>query len=244
MAKKTEAQEKTKAKRSFAADKTSTQFGNTELRRPSKNPDMPPAVIDAIERSLNEIRNELEQYAVHMRPLDRRRLNRVGIKKQGFIQRTFEYVMENPELLPRYLTEERLRKSHDYFIRTSVLNDLCKQIKELLCNIKAKAADMDYTNALDFYAAAREAAKRRVDGTETIYNDLETFFKHKKPADAKPTKKETLRNAGALMKGKRSGKINIENVKPKLTGGKHTVIDEQFEDTAHFQETEEGGKNL
>jgi hypothetical protein len=43
--------------------------------------------------------------------------------------------------------------------------------------------------------------------------------------------KQTLRDANALLHGKRDGKIVIENVNPKLTGGKHKVIDEKFDNS-------------
>jgi hypothetical protein len=102
---------------------------------------------------------------------------------------------------------------------------------------------MDYTNALDYYAAAREAAKRRVDGAETVYNNLEPFLKHKKTADDKPTAKKVKRDINALSQGKRDGIVAVVNVKPKLASGKHKVIDEHFEDSAKFQDAEEGEIN-
>ena len=62
-----------------------------------------------------------------------------------------------------------------------------------------------FINALDYYAAARETAKRRVDGAETVYNNLEPFLKHKKTADGKPTAKKVKRDINALSQGKRDG---------------------------------------
>ena len=44
----------------------------------------------------------------------------------------------------------------------------------------------------------------------------------------------------ALLKGKKDGKVVVENIKPKITGGKHKVIDEHFTDSAEFKETDEG----
>ena len=58
--------------------------------------------------------------------------------------------------------------------------------------------------------------------------------------EAAPTQKKAKRDVDALLKGKKDGKVVIENIKPKLTGGKHEVIDEAFRDTAAFKETKEG----
>jgi len=43
-----------------------------------------------------------------------------------------------------------------------------------------------------------------------------------------------------LQHGKHDGKLIIENVKPKLTGGKHKVIDETFRDPDKFKDDIEG----
>jgi hypothetical protein len=45
---------------------------------------------------------------------------------------------------------------------------------------------------------------------------------------------------GALIKGTKDGKVIIENIKPKFSGGVHKIIDEQFKDSTRFKETEEG----
>jgi hypothetical protein len=44
----------------------------------------------------------------------------------------------------------------------------------------------------------------------------------------------------ALLHGKHDGKLVIENVRPKLTGGKRKLVDETFRDTAQFKDTVEG----
>jgi hypothetical protein len=36
------------------------------------------------------------------------------------------------------------------------------------------------------------------------------------------------------------GKIVIENIRPKLTGGKRKIVDETFKDTTQFRESEGG----
>jgi hypothetical protein len=101
--------------------------------------------------------------------------------------------------------------------------------------------DYFYTDGLDFYAAVREAAKRRVDAAETLYEELCASFegRGKKEEDA-PTEKKLISDVKAVASGKKDGRIVIENVKPHLTGGSHKVIDETFKDTARFKDTSEG----
>jgi len=221
-----------------------TQLTQAAARRPSRKNMIPPDVIDSMARLINELKIKAEQYAVRLRPGDRQRLNKVGIKKQGFIQRVYANMRVNPEYLPHYLSAEWFGEASEYFNKVRSLCDGVSQIRELLVNIDALAADAAYTCALEYYAAVREAAKRGFDGAQTVHKDLEGIFKRIKSDNGKQTKKKTMRNAKALIEGKRDGKIVIENIKPKLAGGKHKVVVERFDDDARFRETGEGEKNL
>jgi hypothetical protein len=205
-------------------------------RRPPNNPDIPGLAMAQVAMKFDEIKTELDKYAAHLRALDRKRLNGVGMKKQGFIERAYDYAFNNSEFLPHYLTLKKFYDDNQYFINIRSIFETSKQVQEIIWNITIQSADIAYTDALEFYASVREAAKRRVDAAETIYRDLETFFKRAKKAEGEPTERKTLTDAKALIHGKRDGKIIIENVKPKLSGGTHKVVDEEFRDTARFRE--------
>jgi len=214
--------------------------GTTSTKRPPNNPDMPMATINHINRMLNDMRSLLDSYSQHLRALDRRRLNGVGIKKLGFIERAFELASENEDFLPHYLTLQRFDDDIQYFLAFRSLYDLTKQIEEKLWNVVIQSADIAYTDSLEFYASVREAAKRRVDPAETIFRELSVFFKSRGTRSSEPTEKQLERDAKALIRGKKDGKLIIENIKPKLTGGKHKVIDEIYKDKAEFKEAVEG----
>jgi hypothetical protein len=214
---------------------------NAPTRRPPSNSNMPMQKIERLNYEFGDIKDDLENYAAHLRALDRKRLNGVGIKKQGFIERAYELAEVNQEYLPHYLTIEKFQEDNEYFIAFRSLYDTVKQIQEIIWNITLQSADIVYTDALEFYASVREAAKRRVDAAETLYKELEVFFKHKRAQDEEePTQKRTLQDAKAFISGKRSGKLVVENINPKLIGGKHKVIDERFSDSERFKKTEEG----
>ena len=168
------------------------------------------------------------------------RLNGVVVRKLGFIESSYEIALENGEFLPHYLTLERFGNDIQYFMDFRTLTDLCDQIREKLWNITLQSADIAYTDALEFYASVREAAKRRVDAAETIYHDLSTFFKRVTPIQDEPTEKKAKRDFNSLLHGKHDGKLVIENVSPKLTRGKRKIIDETFKDTAQFKESIDG----
>jgi hypothetical protein len=117
--------------------------------------------------------------------------------------------------------------------------DDADQIHELLWNITIEASDVIYTDGLEYYASVREAAKRRVDAAETIHAGLSVFFKTRRNRGEEPTEKEPDRDMRSLIRGKKDGKIVIENIKPKLAGGTHKVLDEKFSGNAAIKETVE-----
>jgi hypothetical protein len=215
-------------------------IGKVDTRRPPNNPEMPMEFIGQIEHGFIEVRNHLEAYSAHLRALDRMRLNGVGLKKLGFIGRALLLAAENPEFLPHYVTLEKFQEDNNYFLALRSAFDVLRQVQEILWNIIIEASDVLYTDALEYYAGVREAAKRRVDPAETLYRDLFAFFKRGPRMEEEPTDKQIKRDVNGLIRGKKDGKVVIENVKPKLTGGKHEVIDETFKDTAAFKESEEG----
>jgi len=218
--------------------------GAPSTKRPPNNPDVPQDIIDSLNHDLNAIKDLLDSFSQHLRALDRMRLNGVGIKKMGFIERAYEIALENGEFLPHYLTLERFGTDIQYFMDFRSLVDLTSQIREKLWNITIQSSDIAYTDALEFYASVREAAKRRVDAAETIHNELSPFFKsHGRRGvngEEGETEKQQLRDAKSLIHGKHDGKIVIENIRPKLTGGKRRIIDETFRDTAKFKDDVEG----
>jgi hypothetical protein len=223
-----------------AGDAVIKMLKGTSTKRPPNNPDMPQNIIKMLNEDFNSIKELLDNFSQHLRALDRMRLNGVGIKKLGFIERAYELALENGEFLPHYLTLERFGTDIQYYMDFRSLTDLVTQIREKLWNITIQSADVAYTDALEFYSSVREAAKRRVDAAETLHNALSIFFKHHKGETEQPTEKQELRDAKSLIHGKHDGKIVIENIRPKLTGGKRKIVDETFRDTAKFRDDVEG----
>jgi len=170
-------------------------------KRPPNNPDMPQNIITMLNHDLGAIKELLDNFSKHLRALDRKRLNGVGIKKMGFIERAYELALENGEFLPHYLTLERFGKDIEYFMDFRSLTDVVTQIREQLWNITIQSADIAYTDALEFYASVREAAKRRVDAAETLNNALAIFFKHHRSETEEPTEKQAKRDFNSLRHG-------------------------------------------
>jgi hypothetical protein len=217
----------------------------TNARRPTPNEPLSDELMEAIAEAFVRIRGFLEDASVNIRALDRARLNGVGIKKQGFIERAYTAAYENEQFLPQYLTTAKFGGDFHYFTNLNILYEMVSQLREFIWNLTLQGADVSYTDALEFYAAIREAAKRRIDGAETVYKYLEPFFKGKGGSASgncpgMETKKQLKRDFMALLRGKRDGKIVVENIKPQAAAGVRKVVDEKFTGSARVSKTEEG----
>ena len=225
--------------RTISVKKPSSKAGIT--KRPPLTPAIPQAVVEDIINGLTQVKADLEEYAAHLRTLDRKRLNNIGVKREGFAQRAYRLAMDNPEFLPNYLAQERYTEDFDQFTIIQTAVDLESQINELLLNINTEAMDFFYTDGLDFYASVREASERRVDAAESIHRELfDTYFKRKKSTTEGETEKQMLRDAKGIIKGTKNGKIEAVNIKPTATGGKHEIIDETYKNKTNFKATDEG----
>jgi hypothetical protein len=198
---------------------------------------MPMDYLDDMLESFTSWRNEMEDFSAHLRALDRKRLNGVGVKKLGFIERALQISAENPEFLPHWLSLKKFQADNNYYLALRAVYDVLDQLKEILWNIVLEASDVVYTDALEYYSQVGDAAKRRVDPAETLHKNLSELFKSNgNRPEKEPTVKKLISDAKAIAQGKKDGKVEIENVKPHLTGGAHKVVDETFKDTAVIKE--------
>jgi hypothetical protein len=213
-----------------------------EPRRPPDAPLPDSSVLMSVIIKFNDLKYLLEIYAQHLRPLDRRRLNGVGIKKLGFVESAYDIARGNPEFLPHYLTLQKFTDDNVRLNNLKLVNTLAKQVEELLWNITMESADILYTNALEYYSSVQDAAKRRVDAAEALYNALSPFFKSRGRSheEEAPTEKELKRDFDAYLHGKRDGVITVSNLRPKIQAGEHEVIDKKFTESEQFKASEEG----
>jgi hypothetical protein len=181
------------SKKSPAKAKTAAKTNKKALSAKRSTPDMPLTFLADIEESLKSIRDDLQDFAAHLRALARKRLNHIGNKREGFTQRAYRAAMENPDYLPHYLTKNRYTEDYKYYVAMQDVVIMELQVHELLKNLNIECMDYFYTDGLDFYAAVREAAKRRVDAAESLYEELRSSFEGMgKRTDDEPTEKKLI----------------------------------------------------
>jgi hypothetical protein len=209
-------------------------------KRPDSNQPPSKAMIDSMTGDILHMIEELDNFAANLRALGRQRHNGVGLKRLGFIEAACRISSKFPQYFPHWLNTAKFKRDLDLFTAVRSLLDATRSLEEKAWNINIEGSDMTYTNALEYYSQVQDAARRRIDSAETIYAELNSFFRHGSRSTEEPTEKKIKRDVNALLHGRKDGEVIVKNIKPKTTGGKHEVIDETFKDSASFKESEEG----
>jgi inhibitor of KinA sporulation pathway (predicted exonuclease) len=209
---------------------------NEHLNRRPSGEYLPEYVWNDFMCVINLMKECFDWYIVQLRPGDRRRLNGVGIKGQGFVHRCYDSALENQQLLPRTLGIEQFGEDEQDFNRKRMLYEALTEFQKEAWNATLTAADVVYGDALEYYNSVREAAKRRVPGAEDAFNFLRPFFARRTSRRTEPTEKELLRDFKAVLHGKKDGMVEALNEKPKRTGGEHKVIDDTHHDKMAYRD--------
>ena len=107
---------------------------------------------------------------------DRHQLPKMGDKTIAFVNKSFEYASQNPNIVPSFLDLTEFAK--DTAVVTSLKRILMplEQLNEKLSDTNLLAGSEAYMAALVFYNAVKGAAKAGQPGMKNIYDDLQSRF--------------------------------------------------------------------
>jgi len=200
--------------------------------------DMVKNTIDGIKSLMESFRNISNN---NLTASQRRRKTGAGVKIYGFIEKTAELIEANPRYAQFYNPAD-LRNCIRNFDKCRDITINLQAFERSVTNTGLVYSSEAYTMSLISYNMLKELSRRGDSTAVELFRALQPFFKKTKRNPEKLTEKKLEKDARAVMRGKKDGRIIVENINPKLTGGKHKVIDEAFTDTEKFRETKQGGK--
>ena len=155
--------------------------------------------------------------------MNRHQKNAIGDIRLGFVHNVFRYVSTSSEFNPVGFDDEYYNELVTQLDLTAQTTTHLGSAIRLLRDISIVTGDVLYGMALLWYRNIQVLAQRRVPGAEAIYRELRTHFRNRRPlsADQPITQKQLLRDAKALLHGKKDGEIVIEGK------AKHTIAAEK-----------------
>jgi len=216
-------------------------FQNTESEIDQQRIDLLPQqlmedTIEGITSIMEDFRDVSQNY---LNAIQRRRKIGAGIRNYGFIEKVADLASANPQFA-QFFRPEDLNNCISNFDLCRDLALLLQAFTRLVTNTMLVYSNEAYGMSLIFYNMVKEMSRRGNPKAMEIFRALQPFFKRPRRLSAEPTEKEIERDLHALIHSKKDGKIVIENITPKLTGGVHKVVDEKFTDNAAVKESAEG----
>jgi hypothetical protein len=130
----------------------------------------------AIVAAIQALKTELQGIIINLNADERQSLPKIGDRTLAFDEKCKAYMASRPELVPGFVNLTEMAKDR------KLVDDLLPCLQELapICEgiedtISLAYTDI-YTGDLAFHANVKQAAKRGVPGTDTIYADLKERF--------------------------------------------------------------------
>lgn len=149
--------------------------------------ELTPAEKAAIVDAVTALKTALEGITINLTADERQSLPRIGDNSLAFDEKCAAYMASRADLVPSFLDLAEMAKDRklvaDLLPCFRELAPICEGLEDtiMLANSDNMVGD------LAFYQNVRQAAKRGVTGTDTIYNDLRTRFPGRPKKDTPPT---------------------------------------------------------
>lgn len=129
-------------------------------------------------------------FLVDLQPEERKRLSKMSLKKQDFIDKVVIHAAQRPDLMPQYLEFAEFEKDVQLTQAMERFYAKLKPLSDMMKNTLMLLRSESYEASRAFYKAVKDASQHGAEGTEKILNDLAFHFKRGTYKD-KPEETET-----------------------------------------------------
>lgn len=130
----------------------------------------------AIVAAIQALKTELQGITINLNADERQSLPKIGDRTLAFDEKCKAYMAQRPELVPGFVNMTEMAKDRklvaDLLPCLQEIAPICEGLED---TISVAYTDI-YTADLAFHASVKQAAKRGVPGTDTIYDDLKQHF--------------------------------------------------------------------
>ena len=176
-----------------------------------------------------------------MTDAQRSRLLGAGVRRYGFIKKTAEVALENPQFVPGFFTQADLDKLSVQIDTLRNIMAVAQQILRIMTDHYLLTSDEAFRLARLYYVSVRDAARNGIPGALPIFNILRPLFRRSSiRTDEQPTVPEIENDVKALLHGRKDGKIMIEAEGKHKTASHREVLDETYKPKGAFKEKTQG----
>ena len=140
---------------------------------------VPEKDLQAAIKKLQEVKSLMKPYLVALQPNERMNMLKMGDKTLPFVIKAAEYAQSRQDFSPPYFNANELvvdlKAVEDLTRVYREAEQLCKSLDDTILLSGSEA----YAEALAYYQAVKQAAKRNVPDAKTVYQDLRKRFEKK-----------------------------------------------------------------
>jgi len=199
--------------------------------------------LEEILKSLGELVQQSKELITgpELSASERRLLQGAGVRRYGLIDEISDVMEVNPQFIPGTMSLEDFKRDIRYFEEIRNCTITAQQVLRILLDVQLILGDDIYRQALSYYGAVRDAARRRVPGAPELFARLRVFFTNfRRRHHEDPTEAQLLHDFRALEHGRKDGEIVIRNESDKTVRGSKVVVDDVHKAKGAFKETEHG----
>jgi hypothetical protein len=143
---------------------------------------IPADVLAQIQNLLKQADSLLQPYVTSLTPSERHAMAKMGEKTLSFVEKAYEFAVQNPNFVPPYLDmaafDVDFTDAHNLW--TVLLAS--QQVHENLDDTAMVAGSEAYQAALVFYNSVKVAARQDIPGAKAVYEELRKRFpsRHKR----------------------------------------------------------------
>jgi hypothetical protein len=139
---------------------------------------IPLHVLQQAQTKLDEAKTLLSPYVETLTPEERRDLYAMGDKSVAFVEKSYDFAVQNPSLVPSYLDMTEFSNDKTDAVGLWTLLNTSQQVTQGISDTAMTAGGDALHEALIFYNHVKYAASQDVYGAKAIYEELRKRFPH------------------------------------------------------------------
>ncbi|MDR1229553.1 MAG: hypothetical protein LBK55_11200 [Azoarcus sp.] len=147
---------------------------------------IPADVREQIESKSREIKNLIAPYLIALTASDRRNLPKMGEKSVAFVEKAYQFFLENPSLRPNFIDEADYTADYRDAMDLRVAATNIAQANDTLDDLLLIAGSEAYQASLGVYANLAVQAERNIGNARTLYEELRKRFPRRRRGGETP----------------------------------------------------------
>jgi hypothetical protein len=146
------------------------------MKKNEHTQEIPAEALEKAQTKLNDVNTLLSPYELQLTPDERRTMLVMGDKTLGFVEKSYEFAVQNPTLVPTFLNMVDFGIDKADATRLRTLLNTAQQVVEGIADTQMVAGSEAYHAALAFYNSVKVAASQDVYGAKVVYDELKKRF--------------------------------------------------------------------